>query len=410
MSKQLHIAVISFHSCPLGKLGGKDTGGMNVYIREMAEELSAKGHHIDIFTGAHGSNHEKVIQIGENIRLVHIETGSIVETPKVAFYSYLQNFICGIENFRNSVNIKYDIVHSHYWLSGLAGKQLQMWWHVPHVMMFHTLGAIKNAIAVGTDETELRIESERELSQSCDLIIAATDREKEDLVYYYNTKRDRIAVIPCGVNLDLFKPLNREKVREILGLHYQKIVLFVGRLDPLKGLEKLLQAFSIVTEKWAADLVIVGGDEHSHSGTDKLNNTAGELDIKDNVHFIGSVEQEKVPLYYSAADICIIPSYYESFGMVALESLACGTPVIASNVGAMKNIIKDPIAGEVIVDNSPHELAMKIAEVLSVKRDQVLDKEARRKLVTRYSWNNIADMLLERYDELIMSKIVLNGV
>ena len=408
MSKHLHIAVISFHSCPLGRLGGKDTGGMNVYIRELAQELSARGHNIDIYTGAHEPAHEKVIRLAENARLIHIETGSLVETPKVAFYSYLQNFICGIENFRNSSNTRYDLIHSHYWLSGLAGKQLQMWWHIPHIMMFHTLGAVKNAIGIGTDEPELRTESEKDLAQNCDLLVSATPREKEDLVRYYNASPQQIAVIPCGVNLDLFKPLDKERVRAMLGLDHQKILLFVGRLDPLKGLEQLLKAFGEIAEKQMINLIIVGGDEYSRVSTQKLNDMAAELGVQRRVNFAGSVEQEELALYYSAADICIIPSYYESFGMVALESLACGTPVIATDVGAMSKVISHPVAGEIVKNNPPYLLASKITKVLAANRNQPADIESRRHLVEQYSWSSIADMLLDKYGELACQNTILN--
>lgn len=405
MPKQLHIAIISFHSCPLGRLGSKDTGGMNVFIRELAQELSTRNHKVDIFTGAHEPAHEKLIQLNENIRLMHIETGSLVETPKVAFYSYLQNFICGIESFRKSSDTSYDLLYSHYWLSGLAGKQLQTWWHIPHIIMFHTLGAVKNSIGIGTDETELRIESERELVQSCDLIVAATSREEKDLIHYYSASPQKIKIIPCGVNLNLFKPMDRKKVRMTLGLDHQKILLFVGRLDPLKGLEQLLKAFSEIPKKCMANLIVVGGDDYNHTGTHKLDSMAAELGIQSRIHFAGSVEQEELVRYYNAADICIIPSYYESFGMVALESLACGTPVIATDVGAMSEILSQPVAGEIIKCDRRHSLASKITGILNRNSNHIQNIETRRNLVSRYKWSNIADMLLHQYDELTCQNI-----
>ena len=256
MSEQLKIAMLSVHSCPLGNLGGRDTGGMNVYIRELAQELSKKGHMVDIYTRAHQPAHKQIISLGHNIRLIHIETGCNEEMPKIAFYSCLQNFICGTENFRNSIDIHYDLIHSHYWLSGLAGKQLQAWWHIPHMVMFHTLGTAKNHTGIGEDEPELRIEGEREVVHACELITAATTREKDELMLHYNAPSQRIAVVPCGVNLDLFKPVDKETARKELGLNHKKIILFVGRIEPLKGIGQLLQALSQITGKEEPSLMI----------------------------------------------------------------------------------------------------------------------------------------------------------
>jgi D-inositol-3-phosphate glycosyltransferase len=401
MSEKLKIAMISLHSCPMGKLGGKDTGGMNVYIQEIAREMGRRGHLVDIYTRAHKPEHEQVVKLGDNLRLIHIETGGNEEIPKVAFYSYLQNFICGIENFRSSVNIQYDLIHSHYWLSGLAGKQLQIWWKIPHILMFHTLGAVKNHIGIGADEPELRIENERELTQSCKYLVAATTREKKELAHYYHASPPKVTIIPCGVNLNLFKPGDREQARIELGLDHQKALLFVGRLEPLKGLEQLLRAINQIRITGEIKLMIVGGDEYSQDNIQELQKIAADLHIQDNISFTGSIAQEKLPVYYNAADICVIPSYYESFSLVALESLACGTPVITTDVGDMKNIICQPEAGYVLKDNSPALLASEISRFLAQANNQTQKADDIRSLAAAYSWNNITDMILQRYNTML---------
>ena len=398
MSKQLKIAMISYHSCPAGKLGGKDTGGMNVYIRELSQELAKRGHLIDIFTRTHQPEHKQIINFNNNIRLIHLETGIKEEIPKIAFYSCLQEFICGAENFRKSVDIQYDIIHSHYWLSGLAGKQLQTWWHIPHLFTFHTLGAAKNKTGIGEDESELRIASEREIVQSCDRIIALTDNEKKELIQYYDAVSQRISIIPCGVNLDLFKPVNKELARNELKLGNNKIILFVGRLDKLKGIEKLLIALNKITASILPSLIVVGGDDYSRNEMKELQMMTQDLGIRNRVTFVGSIIQEKLPLFYNAADICVIPSYYESFGMVALESLACGTPVLATNVGDMKNIIRSSELGYVIDDNSPGNLANKISEILSQNENYAQNIEVRRSVMAEYNWSVISDLILAEYD------------
>ncbi len=401
MSKELRIAIISIHSCPLGTLGGRDSGGMNVYVKELAQELGKKGHTVDIYTMAHQPQHEPIINLGRNVRLIHLEPGSEEELPKIAIYVYIQRLACGIETFRKTEQLQYDLIHSHYWLSGLVGKQLQTWWHIPHVTMFHTLAAVKNSTGIGEEETELRIESEREVVDGCNLIIASTAREKRELIKRYGAHADKIAVIPCGVNPDLFQPMAKDIARRELGLNHQKVILFVGRIEPLKGLEQLLQAFTLIKDEKPPMLMIVGGDDHSQSQVQTLQRMAEDLHIEDRVTFVGSVAQEKLPLFYSAADICAIPSYYESFGMVALESLACGTPIVATNVGGMKRVIRWREMGRVAKDNSPRNLAREMAELLSSDGNQARDIRTRQARMAEFSWSKIADSMLRQYDGLL---------
>jgi len=400
VTKRLNIAMISIHSCPLGMLGGRDTGGMNVYIRELARELAKRGHTIDIYTKAHQPQHGPSINLGQNVRLIHLETGVDEDIPKLAIYDYIQRLACGAENFRNYNQMQYDLIHSHYWLSGLIGRQLQTLWHVPHAVMFHTLGAVKNSIGIGEDEPELRIESEQEVVNSCDRIIASTAKERQDLIKHYGASPDKIAIIPCGVNLDLFKPIDKEIARKELGLDHQKVVLFVGRIEPLKGLEQLLGASNYIEGGKPPLLMIVGGDEYSQGRVQTLQHIAKELHIEDSVAFVGSVAQERLPLFYSAADICAIPSYYESFGMVALESLACGTPIVATNVGNMRRIIRQSEMGRLAKDNSPHNLASEISELLYHREDKEQHVKTRRDRMTEFSWATIADRILQEYDRL----------
>jgi D-inositol-3-phosphate glycosyltransferase len=402
MKNQLRIAIICIHSCPLGMLGGRDTGGMNVYIVELARELEKRGCAIDIFTRAHYPEHTMKINIGENIRLIHIDSGTCEEMPNVAFYSYLQKFICGIEGYRSSNNIRYDVIHSHYWLSGAVGRELQALWHIPHMTMFHTLGIVKNNTGIGEEETELRIEKERELVQTCDRIIAATEREQKELVRYYHAPQEKIAIIPCGINPDLFTPVDRYRARQSLGLTHKKIVLFVGRIDPLKGLDRLIHAVANLNGDISPALVIVGGDGYSRGEVNSLKSLAAELHVEDRIIFQGSVDQDRLPLFYSAADICAVPSYYESFGLVALESLACGTAVVATDVGDMKNIIASPVSGTVVHDNGVAGLSYALSALLSEK-DNGNEKETRRSGIMKYSWSNIADRTIQEYESILIT-------
>jgi D-inositol-3-phosphate glycosyltransferase len=401
MTKRLNIAMLSIHSCPMNIPGGKDTGGMNVYIRELARELAERGHTIDIYTMAHQPQHGPPMNLGQTVRLIHLKTGVDEEVPKLAIYDYIQGLTCSAEDFRKYNQMEYDLIHSHYWLSGLIGQRLQASWHAPHAVMFHTLGAVKNSIGIGEDEPELRIESEQEVVDSCDRIIASTAKERQDLMKHYGASPDKIAIIPCGVNLDLFKPIDKEIARKELGLDHQKVVLFVGRIEPLKGLEQLLGALNHIESEKPPLLMIVGGDEYSQGRVQTLQRIAKELHIGDRVVFVGSVAQERLPLFYSAADICAIPSYYESFGMVALESLACGTPIVATNVGNMRCIVRQSEMGRLAKDNSSHNLASKISELLYRQEDKKKHVKTRRDRTTEFSWTNIADRILQEYDRLL---------
>jgi len=367
----LKIAMLSVHSCPVGTLGAKDTGGMSVYIRELARELCSQGHVVDVYTRVHDPADPQIIGLGEGARLIHIKAGQELDIHKLALYSYLPDFACNMERYRKDNDLHYDLVFSHYWLSCWVGKYLQMWWGVPHVAMFHTMGAIKNGIGIGEEEPELRIVTEREAVQDSHRIIASTEREKDDIVRYYGAAPEKIGVVPCGVNREIFKPSNKQSARRQLKLNDDKILLFVGRIDPLKGVEQLLEAVSYLRDIGSLRLVIIGGDEDSDDAVVWLKEMTRELDLKDRVTFHGLVKHNELPLYYSAADVTVMPSYYESFGLVALESLACGTPVVATDVGDMNNIIHQGETGYVVPDNDPQKLADKIGEVLSKSHDNV---------------------------------------
>ncbi|MEE8618713.1 MAG: glycosyltransferase, partial [Dehalococcoidales bacterium] len=267
---QLRIAMLSAHSCPVGKLGAKDTGGMSVYVLELARELGKCGHLVDIYTRAHDPKDKQIIEPGHNVRLIHLKAGRNGEMHKLAVYPHLPDFAGKLENFRKRNRLKYDLVYSHYWLSAWVGRFLQDWWDVPHIIMFHTLGAIKNAVGIGEAESELRIETERYLVKNCHRIIAATGKEKEDLILYYGALPETISVIPCGVNLELFQPVDKEAARQQLGFNGNENILFVGRLEPLKGIDKLLMAMTYLENKEGTRLLVIGGDGNSQHEIERL--------------------------------------------------------------------------------------------------------------------------------------------
>ncbi len=398
--------MLSVHSCPLGQLGGKDTGGMNVYVRELAQALGQQGHWVDIYTRAHDVRDEQIYYPSQNVRLIHIKAGGVKDMGKLVQYSHLPDFVSNLEDFRASHKLEYDLVHSHYWLSGQVGQWLADLWHVPNIIMFHTLGLVKNRLAVGENETELRLETEKELVRNCRRIITATEKEKGDLVAYYQASPETISVIPCGVNLELFKPAAKDSARQMLGLNGNKVILFVGRVEPLKGIDRLLEAISHLKKQPGLKLVIIGGDDSSQFELAKLRALSRDLGIKNSVSFLGSVPQKRLPLFYSAADICVVPSYYETFCLVILESLACGTPVVATNVGAAASLIQQGETGYLVADNTPYNLAQGIERLLSVKKNGAVYASSIRKSVLGFDWSNIAQALIEEYAPVLTSHLV----
>jgi D-inositol-3-phosphate glycosyltransferase len=396
---QLKIAMLSVHSCPLGKLGSENTGGMSVYIRELCRELGRRGHLVDIYTRAHEPVHDQIIELGKNARLIHLKAGHEEELDKLAIYPHLAEFACEVETFRKQSGLKYDLIHSHYWLSCWVGKWIQRWWDIPHITMLHTLGAVKNAVGIGRSEPALRINSEKALIKDCHRIIAPTEREKEYLIHYYHASPQSITVIPCGVNLDVFRSVEKEYARNCLGLDGEGIILFVGRIVPLKGIDKLLMAMPYLENRRRLKLLVVGGDKDCHDELKRLQSLAQSLQIHDSVRFVGLVNHEELPFFYNAADMCVLPSYYESFGLVALESLACGTPVVATKVCGLESVIRQGETGYVVLDNSPFRLANKIALLLSMPEKDAIGSI--RASVTKFSWSKIADAVVKEYCALL---------
>ncbi len=388
--------MLSVHSSPVGELGTKDTGGMSVYIRELARELGSRGYWVDIYTRVNASQKNQLAELYENVRLIQLRVGNNGHMHKLALYPYLADFFRELEEFKASQSFDYHLIHSHYWLSGRVGTWAQERWNVPHVFMFHTIGAVKNNTVGSEKEPGLRTATEKHLARHCDRILVATDKERDHLMQHYGACPETIGVVPCGVNLDLFRPLNKTRARQQLGFTQdESIVLFVGRFAPLKGIDRLLEAAAYLQHHQRLRLVIVGGDGQRTPETQNLQRLSRRLGIQDSVTFVGRIEQDKLPPYYSAADVLVVPSYYESFGLVALESLASGTPVVATKVGAMESILQDGKTGHVVSNGSPILLANGIEAFIS--RSLPVSADAIRASVLRFSWENVASTMIDEY-------------
>lgn len=396
------IAMLSVHTSPLDSPGRtKDAGGMNVYMRELANELGQHDTTVDIFTRWTNEHTPRIVQLRPNVRVIHIQAGPTATISKNELYQYLPAFIQHIDDFRRSEFRHYDVLHSHYWLSGIAAMQLAHRWDIPHVTMFHTLGRLKQMANPNMSEPPLRLEMEQRVMQDADRIIATTRDERTQMIRFCGATANQVQVIPCGVNLKLFTPLllSRQQARKKLGLKpNQPLLLFVGRLDPFKGPDLLLQAAAMMEEE--AHVAIVGGKLQGDQELEQLRKLADDLDISQRVHFLGARPQHELPLIYTAADVTVMPSYHESFGLVAVESLACGTPVVATRAGGLMTIIRHGETGY-LVPRCPGFFAERLDTLL---KDADLLQQMRlaaRPSVLGFSWKSVASQVSNLYDELI---------
>ena len=393
------LALLSMHGCPLARLGERDNGGMNVYVLQVAKELGKRGNKVDVFTRWHDPNDPQIVHLGDNTRVVHLEAGPYDKT-KAGLHRYVPEFVRKLRQFQRAEDVSYDMVHSHYWLSGLAGEKLAQEWGVPHIATFHTLARTKMFARVGEREPKLREAAELRVMKSVDAVVVSTEQEKQDLSRLYDTVPYRVEVIPAGVDLDLFRPMDRAKAREQLGLAEKRIVLSVGRIQPLKGLDILIGAMSKLEDTADTRLVIVGGDLGRDVELTRLQTLTARLGLQDAVSFVGAVKQAELPTYYSAADILVMPSYYESFGLVALEAMACGLPIIASRVGGPRMFVRQGEVGYLIPWHCPEPYAQRIEVLLSnaALRDS-MGRAAKVKAGTM-GWDKVANRTLGLYSSL----------
>ncbi|TAK35806.1 MAG: glycosyltransferase family 1 protein [Chloroflexota bacterium] len=397
----IRVAVISMHGSPLARLGGPETGGMNVYVRELSRHLGLQGMQVDIFTRWQDPREPAVVPLGERARVINLQAGPIARIEKNTLHEHLPEFVCNLRRFTERHNLRYDILHSHYWVSGWVSRLLQDRWHIPHVAMFHTLGAVKNRARVGENEPPLRIETERRIIAQSDRLVAPCPSEKTQMIRLYGATPHKVEIIPCGVDLDLFRPLDRREIRRSLGLTGCKVVLFVGRMDRVKGLDILLRAVGRLEDRSRLRVLIVGGEGPRDPTLEHYQRLVRELAIGEWVRFEGAVEQGRLPTYYSAADVCVVPSYSESFGMVAAESLACGTPVLASRVGGLTSTVRDGETGYLVPWRCEDPFAERLELVLANAALRQRFSTAARPSVKHLAWPFVATQVATLYENVL---------
>jgi len=415
----LNIAMLSYHTCPLATLGGKDTGGMNVYVRDLTRALGQLGIHVDVFTRSQDEHVPHVLHdLGYGNRVVHIPAGPEKPLPKKELAAYLPQFARGIQDFAAEKGIRYDVIHSHYWMSGLAAELLSDEWKIPIIHMFHTLGEMKNRIARDDSEREgaYRLDGERRVLARADRIIAATLAEQAQLQWLYKADVRKMVVIPPGVDSHHFYPIPADEAKDFIGVpRSDRMILFVGRIERLKGVDTLIRAMSCLRLKEMqkpACLAVIGGDptaspEQMTVEMTRLQTLCEELCMDNMVVFLGKRGQDTLPYYYSAAEVLVMPSHYESFGMVALEAMACGTPVVASQVGGLAFLVQDGVTGFTVPDGDPEALCDRLTRLLDQPELRAQMARAAAETAAGYAWENIAHQMIEVYTSLLQGTTVM---
>ncbi|MBI2982874.1 MAG: glycosyltransferase [Chloroflexi bacterium] len=412
------IAMLSVHACPLAKLGGRDSGGMNVYVRELSRELASRGVEVDVFTRWREPGDPRIQELAPGARVIHVESGPIRYVPKTEVYARIEHFADEVERHIETEGRGYDLIHSHYWLSAVVTRQLAARWDLPTVQMFHTLGLVKREVMTedADGESDERIETERRAVRESDALVAASEIEASELMELYGADPAKIRVVPCGVDVDAFRPVRQVDARETLGRDQcERLVLFVGRIEQIKGIDVLLEAMGDLFRRrpdlrHEVCLVVVGGaldpndDAPELEKLEDLRRLVHEHRLEDNVDFIGSVDQRRLALWYDAADVCAVPSLTESFGLVALEAMASGTPVVATRVGGLQTVVVDGESGLLVPASDHQALAVAMERVLTDHRLRGHLAHGARDRAERFTWSRVGDGIEMLYDRILAAR------
>lgn len=417
-SEQNRIAMFSIHSDPLAALGSRISGGQNVYVRNLVINLDKQGWIVDVFTRLDDPKKKTVVRIGKHSRVIRLRDGKAVYVSKGNLHPFFpeiyKNFLKFV-NFRNP----YDIFHGHHYDGGWIALQAHKKFHKPLIENFHSLGQVRlktqkqYAVDVSHEKkiSEQRLAMEKEIIKAASLIISLAETEKRDLNLLYGAPLKKIAVIPGGVDVKQFLPKPKSKARSILRLPKEDfILLFVGRLEWRKGVGTLISAVRLLKEVIPrVKVLVVGGkifglkrNKDDWNEYQRLLKKAKEEKVEDLIHFVGRVDHGRLSLFYSAADALVIPSYYEPFGLVALEGMASQIPVVASRKGGLRATIKDGLTGFLFEPRNPRDLKEKVLQIYhSKKLAAFLVKNAHQDALENYSWKYIAEKIGNFYKSSI---------
>jgi D-inositol-3-phosphate glycosyltransferase len=403
------VAYLALHTSPLSQPGIGNAGGMNVYVDELARTMSDRGVGSLVFTRRTDPNHPEVVEAAPGYRVVHIDAGPPIALPIDRLTPLVSAFAEGVVDWTARNGETVDLVHSHYWLSGWAGVLVKEALEVPLANSFHTLGRVKDAAGRAGEAAppSVRVRTEEDVIAFADCVVAATPYEFDDLLEHYGASPERMRVSPPGVDHRLFSPGDRALSRERLGLGNEPIALFVGRIQAHKGIDTAIRMLGEIPPSVAAgvgpvQLIIVGGPS-GIDGEDEVDHLRGlivDLGLSERVHFIAPQPHDQLAAFYRSADVLVMPSRSESFGLVAVEAQACGLPVVASRVGGLAYTVADTESGLLVDGHEPRSFAAATTAILD-------HPEFRRQLATgaadfagRFSWPAAADRFLELYEEI----------
>ena len=400
----MRLAVISEHASPLAALGGQDSGGQNVYVAELARCLGAMGHRVDVFTRRDEVLLPTVVPFKRGVRVVNLPAGPAELVPKDDLFPLMGEFRDAFYRFAKEEPAAYDLVHANFWMSGWVACEAKRDLGLPFAQTFHALGEIKKREqgAADTSPPERRVAEDRILEEA-DRVLATCPAEVEELTVLYDADPARLTLVPCGVDARKFRPADRSKARERLGLPDGPTIVYVGRLVPRKGVDTLIEAFALLPEHLDARLVIVGGEPGVEISpeTARLSALAGKLKVRERVTFTGSQPQGELRRYYSAADVAVTVPHYEPFGMTPLEAMACATPVVGSRVGGIKTSVADGKTGYLVPPKDPEALAGRLLRLLSDESlRERLGRAARRRIKEHYTWERVARLAAAAFSEV----------
>ena len=415
-SRRHRVAMLSVHTSPLDQPGTGDAGGMNVYIVELARRLGSMGTEVEIFTRATSADLPPVVDLADGVLVRHVQAGPFQGLRKEDLGGQLCAFAGGVLRAEASREPGwYDLVHSHYWLSGQVGALAAERWNVPLIHSMHTMAKVKNLslAAHDTPEPVARVIGESQVVEAADRLVANTDDEAHSLVSLYGAERDRVVTVAPGVDLDVFCPGDRAAARTRVGVAGDaEMLLFVGRIQPLKAPDVLLRAAARMLEddpslRSRLVVAVVGGP--SGGGVEdptSLQQLATSLGIADVVRFAPPVSRDRLPDWYRAADVTVVPSYSESFGLVAVESQACGTPVVASAVGGLPTAVADGASGVLVDGHDTEAYAAVLAELLRHDRRKAALGRGALLHASRFSWAATANGMLDVYEGALADAVV----
>jgi glycosyltransferase involved in cell wall biosynthesis len=407
------IALISAHGDAPTEVGSEEAGGQNVYVRQIGEALAKLGWQVDMFTRKTNPDDEPIVQHSPYCRTIRLVAGPEEFIARNELFEYMPQFVEAFQKFQSKEGTNYPLVHTNYWLSAWVGLQLQQSSNIQLVHTYHSLGAVKyKAVSERSPMQQTRLAVERQILEQASCVVATSPQERETL-HSLVSLQGCIEVVPCGTDLDNFRRIPKLEAREQLGLDpAEQIILFVGRFDPCKGIETLVRAVAMTEARARGNvrLVMAGGSQAEWGDGQerkRIEQIVQEVGLTQQTLFPGLLGHDVLPLYYAAADVCVIPSHYEPFGLVAIEAMACDTPVVASDVGGLKFTVIPEETGLLV---PPQDTAAFAAAIDRILADELwatkLKKQASVRVRQNFSWSGVAIELSNLYRRLLAQSIM----